>query len=151
MTDDPLLSRDQVAEHMGWQEANTVTRYLADTTRKVKRGEPLVGTDFPLPDRMFGRSPAWRLSRISAWQQTRPGQGSGAWSRRRSQPRRAHELQVHDIIQWEGRHLRVRARENGDPCVRLCVSTNQRADAEWVQIERMTWVQSYRPNARRTV
>lgn len=151
MATDPLLSRDEVARLVGWSKADTVSRYLAETTRKQRAKEPLTSQDFPLPDQTFGRAPVWHESTILAWQRNRPGHGGGSWSRRRSQPRRAVHIEREDVIQWEGRHLRVLDREPGDECVRLCVTASQRDAAEWVQIPRQTWVPTVRRNTQQNV
>lgn len=59
-----LIDRSQVASLLGVDPA-TVSSYLyRDPT-------------FPKPAARFGRSPAWTVESVRAWQNRRPGQGAG--------------------------------------------------------------------------
>lgn len=60
-SDDPLLEISDLAAHLGVQ-VTSVRRYRA-------RGE------LPEPDARAGRSPLWRASTITAWQERRRGHG----------------------------------------------------------------------------
>lgn len=63
MNPDDLLDTGDVAALVGVKPA-TIRQY-------AHRG------DMPKPDRIIGRSPAWRRSTIQRWLDTRPGQGAG--------------------------------------------------------------------------
>lgn len=89
IVEDELLDREQVAERAGITAAS-VTRYLV-------RG------DIPAPDRHFGRAPAWRVSTIEAWLQSRPGRGAGGGRPRKQ----AHEVAIEQREGVRGPHPAV--------------------------------------------
>lgn len=69
-----MLDTKEVADMIG-VEPNTVRTYLKRTRRREVAGEDLRAQDFPLPDKIFGDSPAWLPSTIRAWLSERPGPG----------------------------------------------------------------------------
>lgn len=69
VTDDQVIDSRGVAKMLGIA-VGSVARYR-------NRG------DLPEPDLMLGRSPGWYRTTIEAWQQTRPGRGSGGGRPRR--------------------------------------------------------------------
>ncbi|MFJ2752687.1 hypothetical protein [Streptomyces sp. NPDC087297] len=72
---DPLLFSEGVAERIGVKHAETVRVYLKRTRKRISDGLPVRPQDFPLPDEMIRRSPAWRTSTIERWVASRPGRG----------------------------------------------------------------------------
>lgn len=72
---DPYLDTVEVAKMIG-VTYNTARFYLQQARANRRAGTPRPG-DMPEPDRVFGRSPAWRRSTIQAWLDSRPGQGVG--------------------------------------------------------------------------
>ncbi|MFZ3475305.1 hypothetical protein ACODT3_42635 [Streptomyces sp. 4.24] len=73
---DPLLHTEHVAAKIGVGGGpDTVRAYLKRTRRRVADGLPVRPQDFPLPDEMVRRSPAWRESTIDRWISNRPGRG----------------------------------------------------------------------------
>lgn len=80
---DPYLDTIEVAKMAG-VTYNTARFYLQQARANRRAGAPKPG-DMPEPDRVFGRSPAWRRSTIESWLAARPGQGAGGgrpWSSR---------------------------------------------------------------------
>ena len=73
--DDPYLDTLEVAKLVG-VTYNTARFYLQQARANRRSGTSKPG-DMPEPDRIFGRSPAWRRSTIEAWLASRPGQGAG--------------------------------------------------------------------------
>ncbi|MEV7011070.1 hypothetical protein [Streptosporangium sp. NPDC051022] len=66
----------EVAGFLGVQ-INTVRVYNARSVANQRNGTPKAG-DLPRPDRVFGRSPAWRPATITVWnERDRPGMGVG--------------------------------------------------------------------------
>jgi predicted DNA-binding transcriptional regulator AlpA len=56
-----------------WWVPEDVAAYLGVTTKTVASYK--ARDQMPEPDRMFGRTPAWRPSRIIEWHEQRPGHG----------------------------------------------------------------------------
>ena len=76
-----LVQRDQLLDLSGIAALlglalSTVRNYHQISERRRREGTIRPG-DFPEPAQRFGRSPAWELSVIRAWQDARPGQGAG--------------------------------------------------------------------------
>ncbi|MEV6801321.1 hypothetical protein AB0M91_23685 [Micromonospora rifamycinica] len=65
--------------------------------------------DLPTPDRMIGRSPAWRPATIDAWQAARPGHGWRGSSTDPAPPAPVDEpLQLPPgDIRFDGEHLSI--------------------------------------------
>ncbi|MFF3730970.1 hypothetical protein ACFYXM_11760 [Streptomyces sp. NPDC002476] len=72
--ENPYLDTDAVAERIG-VAAETVRVYLKRTRKRIADGRPVRPQDLPLPDKQFGRSPAWRETTIDTWISSRPGRG----------------------------------------------------------------------------
>jgi len=72
---DMLLDLSGIAALLGLSVI-TVRNYHQGSERRRREGTTRPG-DFPEPAQRFGRSPAWELSVIRAWQHARPGRGVG--------------------------------------------------------------------------
>ncbi|WP_128381246.1 helix-turn-helix transcriptional regulator [Streptomyces cavernae] len=74
MTDetDPYLEMDEVADLIGVAHP-TMRTYHNRAKRKRENGKA-TEKDLPEPDRMFGRTPAWKRSTIDRWRQARAGE-----------------------------------------------------------------------------
>jgi predicted DNA-binding transcriptional regulator AlpA len=75
--EDPFLDTEAVARRVG-VTVGSVRVYLKRSRRRLKEGEELRPQDLPLPDQVFGRSPAWRESTITTWIAHRSGPGRPA-------------------------------------------------------------------------
>lgn len=72
--DEQLLDTAAVAARVGLG-VQTIRIYLKRTRALVAEDLPVRPQDFPLPDRVIGRSPAWFPSTIDRWLASRPGSG----------------------------------------------------------------------------
>lgn len=72
--EDAYLDTEAVAKQVG-VTTGSLRVYLKRSRRRLAEGHELRLQDLPLPDRTFGRSPAWRQSTITAWiaNRTPPG------------------------------------------------------------------------------
>lgn len=71
---EPLLDTAAVAGRVGLEPA-TIRIYLKRTRSRVAEDLPVRPQDFPLPDQVLGRSPAWLPATIDQWLANRPGPG----------------------------------------------------------------------------
>lgn len=75
MTSPTFLDLRAVAEMVG-VEYRTIRNYH-QTAERRRREQDVRPGDLPEPDNIFGRSPVWKRSTITAWQRNRPGRGTG--------------------------------------------------------------------------
>jgi hypothetical protein len=74
-----LLTLTEIAERIGvGLDSMRVYHQRACKNRRENTVRP---GDLPAPDLKFGRSPVWKISTITKWEQRRPGRGRGGGRR----------------------------------------------------------------------
>jgi predicted DNA-binding transcriptional regulator AlpA len=58
-----------------WWGLSEIAQFLGVASATISSYRTRGNVGFPEPDRMFGRSPAWRPATIRAWNERRRGRG----------------------------------------------------------------------------
>lgn len=69
------MTLEQIAAEIGVAVGSV--RVYHQRAAKNRREDSTLPGDMPPPDRVFGRSPAWRSDTVRAWIARRPGRGYG--------------------------------------------------------------------------